>query len=130
MVDYRLYPATLRTIFILCFVLLVISCLPSALWMLLSIMSWGWPLPLPTILIIGIFLVQIISLVVYFRWPWIAVAVSWVDMLMILSGAIPWRGHSAHSFVHQFGFDLMFFGVAHVGFIASRLQRSTQAGHV
>jgi hypothetical protein len=118
-----------KAIFSLCFALLFVPVLALCIWLPIMFMAIGsaipWTMGFWLILLAG----EIASLALYFKWPWIAVFVSWVDMAMILSGLIPWKEHSAHSFVHQFGFDLMFFGLANIGFIASRFRESPQQVH-
>lgn len=107
-----------RLIFWLCFALLLYPVL-----MLLGLTLFGyfalggtWPVPYFAVLACA----EIASLILYFGWPWIAVLISWVDLLMILSGAIPWREHSSRAFVEQFRYNLMYFGLAHIGFLAWR----------
>jgi hypothetical protein len=70
---------------------------------------------------------EILSLGLYFKWPWISIVVSWGDMTGILLGVIPWKGHSVHAFMEQFGFDLMYFALAHIGFIAWKVSRAANA---
>ena len=112
------------TIFRLCFILLFVPVVALCIWLPIISMAIGSAIPWTIIFWLILLCAEIASLVVYFRWPWIAALVSWLDMAMILSGLIPWKEHSLHSFLHQFGFDLMFFGLANLGFIASRFRKS------
>ena len=60
---------------------------------------------------------EVASLFLYFKFPWIAAVIGWIDMAAILSGLVPWKDHTAHSFLQQFGFDLLFFIAAQMGFV-------------
>ena len=70
---------------------------------------------------------EVVSLFLYFRFPWIAAAIGWVDMVAILCGVVPWKDHTAHSFLQQFGFDLLFFVAAQMGFVTWKIDRCRNA---
>jgi hypothetical protein len=108
-----------KVIFRLCFALLFIPVLALCFWLPLIYMAVGSAIPSILLYWVVLLGVEIVSLALYFRWPWIAVLVGWIDIAVILSGIIPWRSHAVYSFIQQFGFDLLFLGIAHVGPVAS-----------
>jgi hypothetical protein len=65
-----------------------------------------------------LFLAQLVSLIFYFKHPWIAALTGWVDVLMILIGVVPRNSTSLNSFFHQFMFDLVFWAAANGGLIS------------
>jgi hypothetical protein len=70
---------------------------------------------------------EIASVFLYFRFPWIAAAIGWIDMAAILCGVVPWKAHTAHSFLQQFGFDSLFFIAAQMGFVTWKIGRHRTA---
>lgn len=119
MVDRHMHSLFARLVFVLCFALLAITCLVSTVWLLFSMLTWSWPMPLISVLIYAVFAAQVLSVVLYFKYPLISIIVAWTDIVMIVFGVFPWRGHSVQAFFHQFGLNVAFFGFAHLGFIAS-----------
>jgi hypothetical protein len=108
-----------------CFVLLLIPDLLLLAWILFASLASGAPrvIHLRTELLIG----MSIATITYFRWPGIAVVVSWSAMLMILSGVLPWDEKGVGNFFFQFGFDFLFFSAANCSFVLSiALKRSKE----
>lgn len=126
MVAGRISNVIMRIVFVLCFFLLIIPFAILSMYLLLSTMALGWPLPRIIIYLLCLFLAEIISLVSYFKWPWVAVVVSWLDLTMIVSGVVPWAEKSVHGFFHQFSFSLLFLGAAHIGFISHAFLNRTK----
>ncbi len=118
MVSLRNSHFVLKAIFIISFALILIPCLANALWVLLSTLDWGWPIPWLAALTYVLFIAQVLSLILYFRRPWIAAAISWFDLILIFSGVFPRNAPATHGILRQFGFDIVFFAGADLGLIA------------
>jgi hypothetical protein len=98
-----------------CFLLLLMTVLALASWLCFAYLASGSPIPALLSYRTAILLAMVVSLCTYFKWPLVAVAVGWLDLLMVLLGVFPWEEKSATSFFYQFMFDLTFFGAAHIG---------------
>jgi hypothetical protein len=117
-----------RFCYLLSFALLLFSTLALCGWLLLASMGLEWPIPKIVLYFACLFAAEIISLVLYFKRPWVAVLIGWIDMLMIVVGVVPRNSHSLLSFLHQFMFDVVFWVAANGGFAAySALNRGKSA---
>ena len=113
-------PVLARSIFIICFVLMFIPVLALVVFLPIGAMAIGSAIPGIITYFAILLIAQVVSLAAYFRWPWIAALVGSVDLVVIVSGFIPLARHSVHGFLDQFGFDVAFFALAQIGFLASR----------
>ena len=76
-----------------------------------------------------IWLSMVVSILVYFRWPWAAVTVSWIEMIRALLSSKPWEINSPGGLIYQLGLDLLLLAAAHVGLVSSlRLRRHRTGG--
>lgn len=110
-----------------CFALLMIPVLALCIFLPIGYMAVGSAIPGLVIYWCFLLIAQIASLFLYFRFPWIAAVIGWIDMAVILCGVVPWKGHTAHSFLQQFGFDLLFFIAAQMGFVTWKIGRHRNA---
>ena len=106
----------------LCFVLLFLPVLAIIVYLPIIYMAIGSAIPEQILYWLALLVAEVISLVVYFKWPWLAVIISWVDFAVIFTGWITWAGQSLHKFMHQFGFSVLYFAVAHIGLLAWSLR--------
>jgi hypothetical protein len=117
--------SVLSAVRVLCFVIMVLLLVVLSAIMPFQFLASPWPIPsfiiARTLLCVAVF----ISIGVYFWSPWVAVIVSWIDIILVFRGVYPWEGHSRNVFLWQFGWDILFFIAAHVGLLAFvLLQRS------
>ena len=117
----------MRILFRLSFVLLLIPVIALCIWLPIICMAIGSAFPGLTAYWGFLLIAEVVSLFLYFRFPWIAAAIGWVDMVAILCGVVPWKDHTAHSFLQQFGFDLLFFVAAQMGFVTWKIDRCRNA---
>jgi hypothetical protein len=68
-------------------------------------------------------LLLLVSLIVYFRWPWILMIVSEVAVLLILRGVFPWDERGGSFVLYQFSLDIALFFAAHIGVAAFYVKR-------
>ena len=112
-----------RILFRVCFILLWVPIIALCIWLPIIYMAIGSAFPG----LIGywslLLIAEIVSLALYFKSPWVAAVIGWIDMTVILCGLIPWKGHNAHSFLQQFWFDLLFFIAAQIGFLTWKAGR-------
>ncbi len=107
-----------KRIYMFAFVMLLLPIIALIWWLSIAMLASGTPLPRVVTLRLEIFLGMIVSALLYFKWPWVAVIVGWVTMGMIVAHVLPWDERGMENFFYQFGFDLLFFIGANVGFIA------------
>lgn len=108
--------ACLATVgFIICFVFLLIPTLALAAWLPLAFMAGASRV---VYIRTELFVAMVAALIFYFKWPWVAVLVSWADMALIAFGLLPLEEKSLSWFLFQFMFDIAFFLAAHGGFVA------------
>jgi hypothetical protein len=65
----------------------------------------------------GIFVLAGVMLILFHRWPWGIVIVSWADIILIFTGVFPWGSRGAVGFFSQFTTDLIFFCAAHAAVV-------------
>ena len=118
--------AMARTCFIACFILLVFVALALLLWISFSQFAAGTSTDLTfrKLLFAG----MAIALVAYFKWPWLAAVVGWIDICMVLSGAFPWEEPGLMNFFTQFSFDIVFFVASQTGFAVYLVLKRSSAG--
>jgi hypothetical protein len=107
-----------RILYLLCFILMLLCSLALCGWLLLASMDMGWPVPRIIIYMICLLVAQIISLILYFKWPLVAVLAAWIDMLLIMVGVVPRNSTSWNSFFYQFMFNIIFWAAANGGYAA------------
>jgi hypothetical protein len=61
----------------------------------------------------SIFISAAILLILFNKWPWGIVTMSWIDMILIFTGVFPWGSSGTAGFFSQFTTDLIFFLAAH-----------------
>jgi hypothetical protein len=115
MVDESSKITIYKISFTVCFFLMALPAVILFFWILFAHMATGVPVARDVVLREGLFVGMVAALLAYFKWPWVAVAVSWVDMAMILRGIFTWEEKGLDNFLYQFSFDILFFAAAHVG---------------
>jgi hypothetical protein len=73
-----------KIVFRLCFALLFVPVLALCIWLPIIYMAIGSAIPSVIAFWLILLCAELAALILYFRWPWIAVIVSWVSLLMIL----------------------------------------------
>lgn len=111
-------PALWKGVFIAAFAGLLITVVALMAWLLFALLASGSPLPRIVVLRAWLLALMVIALVAYFRWPWIAAIVGWLDMALILSKTFAWEGLGLSSFIYQFSFDILFFAAAQIGLVS------------
>jgi hypothetical protein len=107
-----------RITFAICFAFLIISVVPLAFWLLFAEMASGLPTPHAILFRRYLLLGEIAAAVTYFKWPWFAAIVGWIDLAMVLRGVFPWEEPGIETLFYQFSFDLLFFLAAILGLIS------------
>lgn len=69
-----------------------------------------------------------VSLVVYFRWPWVVVVVGWAEMLRAFCNSNSWELHSISGLIYWLGLDILLLIAAHAGLVSSILLKRYRAG--
>lgn len=123
MVGHRIFAAFPRLLFFACFMAMLVPVTALALWIVISTVDWVWPLPRIVAVYLVLLTLQIIALIVYFKKPWIAAAVAWLAVILIVSRAIPWTFGTVHFVVEQFGLEGVYFVAAHGGLLSYWLMR-------
>jgi hypothetical protein len=110
----------------LCFALMLLPIAALLLWFLVAFAVGGFSLNGVMALQLTALALMIVSECLYFRYPTVAVIVSWLILTMILSKLMPWDPRGAGRVVYQFSFYLLFFVAAHLGWLAGILNRRTE----
>ena len=108
-----------KRIYMFAFVMLLLPIIALIGWVSIAMLASGTPRPRVVTLRLDILLGMIVSALLYFKWPWVAVIVGWVTMGMIIAHVLPWDERGVENFFYQFGFDLLFFISSNIGFVAS-----------
>lgn len=113
--------------FQLCFFVLFFQTLAFAEWIFISAITWESPIAHLVPYFVGLLVMEIIGLVLYFRKPWVMVIVSWTGAGLILFRAIPWKSPQWHSSLHNFQFEIFLLIFAHAGYAAYVLKNRAAA---
>lgn len=105
------------------FTVALMCTLGSGLWLCFAFLVAG--VPIFKVEVCMLFF-QFGALSAFFWKPWLIVAVSWVDLALILVGAIPWDERGGSHVIHQFLLDGVFFVTAHLGLIFSIMLKQSQ----
>lgn len=70
---------------------------------------------------------MLVSIMLYFKWPWLAVTVSWIELARAVHASQPWEIGSTSGVVFQLWMNLLFVSVAHVGLISQVLLKRHKA---
>lgn len=117
--DSERLPARLwKGLFNVCFLILFFQALALAEWIVVSTLSWRSPMARLAPAFGFLLALEVVSLIFYFRRPWIAPLVSWLGVALIAARAIPWGKPGWAAVVHQFDFQIFTFITAHVGLAA------------
>ena len=105
----------LKALFNLCFIVLFLQLLAFAEWVFAADLSWHSPIA-HLIRYFAILLgAQAVSLLFFFRMPWISVVLGWLSVALVLARAIPWSTPAWKTVLPQFRFELVFLVLVHVG---------------
>jgi hypothetical protein len=118
-----------RAEFIIFFVFALICIVMKGLWLPLAYLASGVHAPHFIIIKTWLWFAAVVGLVTYFKWPWLLAIVTWVDMVMVMTGVFPWEEQGLQNLFYQFIFDLLLFAAANFGLISyifSRRQRQAQ----
>jgi hypothetical protein len=118
----------LKAVFNICFALMFVSVAALTLWVVAASSVVG-PSHNRLVLLRTVHLIALIaSACLYFRWPWVALTVSWLTLILILTGVFSWDTRGFQYVLYQFSFDILFFVAANVGFASfSALNRAKRA---
>ena len=103
MSERRIAKIRLTVAFGLCFTVLLICTLALGSWLLFAF-AFAYP---PSARILCFFL-EILALILYFRWPWFAALVGWLNIGLALTKVFPWTEPGFNNFIYQFSFDLIY----------------------
>jgi hypothetical protein len=85
-------------------------------WLFLGAVSWGSGAIPRADKIEAILLVAfIISVCLFWKFPWLSLFTAWTDLVITLLGIIPWADHTLKTFLRQFEYDHLFFIAANLG---------------
>jgi len=112
-----------KRMYIFAFVMLLIPVIALIGWLSIAMIASGTPRPRMVTLRLDILVGMIVAVFLYFKWPWVAPIVGWVTMGMVIAHVLPWEESGVENFFYQFGFDLLFFIGANIGFIATIVGR-------
>ena len=118
MVSANLSKTFARRVYLVSFIALLLPIVALVAWLSIAALASGSHPPRVVTLRLELLAGMILFALLYFKWPWIAVIVSWTIMTMIISHILPWDESGLENFFYQFGFDLLFFLGANAGFIA------------
>jgi hypothetical protein len=104
-----------KSIYSVCFFLLVGPVAAMFFWIMFALLASGTPIPRIIVLRIALLVMMIAALLGYFKWPWVAALVGWADMVMVFTGMFAWEEPGLENLLYQFSLDLLFFAAAHVG---------------
>lgn len=108
-------------IFVLSFVCMLISVALRGAWNILATIAEGRTGTPRFVHVMNYLLcASVVALFMYFKWPWVAVVVSWINAVMVVRGIFPWESHNLIGALQQFKLDVLFFIAAHAG-VASYL---------
>lgn len=97
---------TFRLIMVLCIAAMLVVLFKEGFWLLMGSMALDHgPIPHAYLVNSILFIVFLISTCLFWKWPWIAVLIAWLDLAAILLHANPWNDNSSATFFHQFIYD-------------------------
>lgn len=120
----------LKAVFNLCFIVLFLQLLASAEWVFASNLSWHSPIAHLIRYFVILLGVQAVSLVFFFRMPWVSVVLGWFSVAFVLARAIPWSTPGWRTVLPQFRFELIFLVLAHVGWAAFVMAKRAEAAEI
>ena len=120
----------LKGAFNLCFLALFLQALAFAEWSFASTLDWRSPAANLTRYFAFLLALQVVALVLYFRFPWVGVVLGWIGVAIILARAIPWRTPQWATVLRQFRFELLFLVLAHLGLAAFKLAKRAEAAEI
>jgi len=123
MVNTNISKPFAKRMYIFAFVMLLIPVIALIGWLSIAMIASGTPRPRMVTLRLDILVGMIVAVLLYFKWPWVATIVGWVTMGMVIVHVLPWEESGVENFFYQFGFDLLFFIGANIGFIATIVGR-------
>ena len=111
----RLSARLWKGLFNVCFLVLFFQALALAEWIVVSTLRWRSPTARLAPAFGFLLALEVVSLIFYFRRPWIAALVSWVGVALVAARAIPWGKPGWGAAVHQFDFQIFTLITAHAG---------------
>jgi hypothetical protein len=120
----------LKAVFNLCFIALFFQMLAFAEWVFASSLAFNSPIAHLVPYFMFLLAAQLVSLLLFFRLPWVAVIVAWLSVLVILFRAIPWRTPAWRSVLLEFRFELVFLVLAHAGFALFVMKNRAEAEEI
>lgn len=117
----------LKALFNLCFIILFFQVLAFAEWVFASSMSANSPVAHVMPYFAFLLGAQAISLLLYFRYPWVAVLVAWLTVGIILARVVPWGAPAWRSVLLDFRFEIVYVVLAHAGFVAFIMKNRAEA---
>jgi hypothetical protein len=105
----------LRAVFNICLALIFVSVVAETLWVVVASSVAGLSHNRLVLLRTGHLVALIVSACLFFRWPWVAVTVSWLTLILILTGVFSWDTRGFQYVIYQFSIDILFFAAANVG---------------
>jgi hypothetical protein len=91
---------------VLCIAAMLVVLFKEGFWLLMGSMALDHgPIPHAYLVNSILFIVFLISTCLFWKWPWIAVLIAWLDLAAILLHANPWNDNSSATFFHQFIYD-------------------------
>lgn len=114
----RLSARLWKGLFNVCFLVLFFQALALAEWIVVSTLSWRSPTARLAPAFGFLLALEVVSLIFYFRRPWIAPLVSWLGVALVAARAIPWGKPGWTAAVRQFDFQYFTLITAHVGLAA------------
>lgn len=126
--DSERLPARLwKGLFTVCFLVLFFQALALAEWIVVSTLSWRSPIARLAPAFSFLLALEVVSLMLYFRRPWVAALVSWLGVALVAARAIPWGKPGWSAAVHQFDFQIFTLITAHAGVAAFIMMNRTDA---
>lgn len=116
--------APFRAFMVICITAMIVVLFEEGFWLLMGSMALGrGPIPHAYLANLLFFISVLISACLFWKWPWVAMLVAWIDLGTILLHINPWNNGSSTTFFHEFMYDHIFFLAANLGFIAFVLMR-------
>lgn len=107
-----------KIVYLLAIAMMIVPIVALISWLSMALLASGTDLPNVDMVRMFGLSGMLISFLLYFRWPWIAVIVSWIIIGMIIGHIFPWSENGLDSFLYQFCFELLFLFGANAGFLA------------
>ena len=89
-----------RRVYLVSFIALLLPIVALVAWLSIAALASGSHPPRVVTLRLGLLAGMILSALLYFKWPWIAVIVSWTIMTMIISHILPWDESGLENFFY------------------------------